>query len=85
MANAFVNNKHFVQSRKRWKEYHNNHKNGNHFLNARLENYLLVSDPTYVLKKQTTTTTSSTNTTEKKHTQKKSEAAADQKPKHRAT
>lgn len=27
-------------------------KNGNHFLNARLENYLLVSDPTYVLMKQ---------------------------------
>lgn len=37
---------------KRRREYHNNNKNGNHFLNVRLENYLLVSDPTYVLKKQ---------------------------------
>lgn len=27
-------------------------KNGNHFLNARLENYLLVSDPTYIFKKR---------------------------------
>lgn len=37
---------------KRRREYHNNNKNGNHFLNVRLENYLLVSDPTYVLKKK---------------------------------
>lgn len=54
----------FVQCRKRWKEYHNNHKNGNHFLNARLENYLLVSDPTYRLGEQRE------DREEKKHTHK---------------
>lgn len=53
-----------MQCRKRWKEYHNNHKNGNHFLNARLENYLLVSDPTYRLGEQRE------DREEKKHTHK---------------
>lgn len=71
-----------MQCRKRWKEYHNNHKNGNHFLNARLENYLLVSDPTYRLGEQRE------DREEKKHThtnQSKSAAAANRKTKAACT
>lgn len=49
---CFYYKQEFVQFRKRCEEYYNNHKNENHFLNACscLENYLLVSNPTFILK-----------------------------------